>query len=75
MVFHCFDHDLVLEFGAGNFHSASSADRWVGNISISGNFVGGVDDYHPFFQVIGEHAGNFAQGRGFADSGATEHQN
>ena len=55
MVFHCFDHDLVLEFGTGNLHSASSADRRVRDVSISGDFVGGVDDYHSFFQVVGEH--------------------
>ena len=53
MVFHCFDHDLMLQFRTGHLHPTSATDGRMGNISISGDFVGGVDNHYPFIEIVG----------------------
>jgi len=70
-----FDHDGVLELWFGYLHAASAPDACVRNVAISGYFVGGIDDYDPLLEVIGEHSGRFAQQRGLANSGPSHRQN
>ena len=74
MVFHSLDHYPVLAGGRGDLHSAGVADGRMRHIPISGDFVGSVDDDHPFAGFIGQDPGHFPQHRGFAHAGPAQQQ-
>jgi hypothetical protein len=69
-----FDHDGVLELRFGYLHSSGSSDAGVGNISIAGYFIGCIDDYNSFLEVVCQHAGRLAQQRGLADAGPSHQE-
>ena len=74
VVFHRLDHHLVLQLRPGHLHAPGPADGGVGDVAIAGDLVAGVDHDHAALQVIGQHPGDLAQGRGFAHPGPPHQQ-
>ena len=74
MIFHGLDHYSVLAGRRGDLHSAGVADGRMRHIPIAGDFVGSVDDYHPFAGLVGQDPGHFPQHRGFAHAGPAQQQ-
>src|SRR5205085_7402639 len=44
------------------------------NVPVAANLIRGVDDHHPFAQVIGQHAGGLAQQSRLSNAWAAHHQ-
>ena len=71
VVLHGFDHHRVL-VGRGNYlHPAGTPDGAVGHVTVTGYFVGGVYDDHPFLGVFRQHTGHLSQHGGLAHAGAS----
>jgi len=40
-----------------HLHATGTTYGGMGYISITGNLVRGIDNYHPFLGIIGQHTG------------------
>ena len=69
VVFHRLDHHLMLKLRPGHLHTPRTPDGGMGDISVASNFIAGVNHHHPFFQLIGQNAGDLAKGRGLPHAG------
>jgi hypothetical protein len=74
MVFHSLNHDRMLQGRRGYLHTSGVPDSWVGYITITGDFIGGIHDNHPLLQVIRQHAGYLSQHGRLAHAGTTQQQ-
>ena len=59
VIFHGFDHHLMLQGGFGDLHTACAANRRVGDIAVSANFIRSVNDNHAL--AICQDASCFSQ--------------
>ena len=66
VVFHRLDHHLVLQFRPGHLHAPRPTNRGVRDVSIAGDLIAGVNHHNPLAQLVGQHASDFPQSRGFA---------
>ena len=72
MIFHRFNHDLVLKRRSGHLHAPGGAYRGVRHVSISANFVGGIHNNHaPRFR---QYSRGFAQHGGLANARFSQNQ-
>jgi hypothetical protein len=55
-------------------HSPGVPDGGMRNISVPGNFVGGVNYDNPFLEVIGQHPGYLSQHSGLAYTRPSQQQ-
>ena len=60
VVFHCFDHDVVLLFVERYLHTTRRSDAGMGHITIPTDLIAGVDDDDAFFQRIAHVPGSLA---------------
>src|SRR5216684_27300 len=74
MVFDSLNHHRMLFRRAGHLHTASTTDTGMGNIPITRDLIGGVDDHHPFIGFVREDASYFTQQGGFSHTWATKNQ-
>src|SRR5712692_3028185 len=74
MVFDSLNHHRVLFRRAGHLHTASTTDTGMGNIPITRDLIGGVDDHHPFIGFVREDASYFTQQGGFTHTWTTKNQ-
>src|SRR5947209_14289407 len=74
VIFDSLDHHRVLFRRACHLHAASTTDTRMGNISITRDFIGGIDDHDPFIGFVREDASYFTQQGGFAHTWATKNQ-
>jgi len=74
VIFNRLDHHLMLKFGPGHLHAPGTTDRWMWNVSITSDFIAGVDHNDPLVQIIGQDTGNFPESCGFAHTGASHQQ-
>ena len=68
------DHHLVLQRGRGDLHAAGASNAVVGDVAVTGDLVGGVDDDDAAVVLVGEDAGDLAEHRGLADAGASQQE-
>src|ERR1700726_4275747 len=68
------NHHRVLFYRAGHLHTARTSNTRMGDIPITRDFIGGIDDHHPFIGFIREDAGYFTQQGGFTHTWATKNQ-
>ena len=64
----------MLQGGCGHLHAPGVSYSGVGNIAVAGYLVGRIDNYDTFFQIVGQHAGGFAQDGCFAYARRTHQQ-
>jgi hypothetical protein len=74
MVLDGLDHDRVLHRRGGYLHASRAAHRWVRDVAVAADLVGGVNDHHPLAEVVGQHACRFAQQRRLTNSRTAHHQ-
>src|SRR2546425_1645257 len=68
------NHHRVLFHRACHLHTARTPDTRMGNIPITRDFIGGIDDHHPFIGIVREDASYFTQQGGFTHTWATKNQ-
>ena len=61
VVLHRLDHHRVLLSGSCDLHATGVTDGRVRHIAIAGDFVGSVDNYHPFLGLVGQYPGHLTQ--------------
>jgi len=64
----------MLHGGSSYLHPPRMPDGRVRNITIAGNFIGGVNNDNPFLEVVGQHSGDLTEHGGLADAGTTQQQ-
>jgi hypothetical protein len=69
-----FDHHGMLFCGTRHLHAARSTNTRMGNISITGDFIGRIYDHYAFIGFIRQDAGYFTQQSGFTHTWATKYQ-
>jgi len=75
MIFNSFYHDRVLKFRGRHLHSSRATDGWVGDITVSGNFVRCIYHYHALFEFLAKHASDLAKLCGLPNSRPSEQEN
>ncbi len=68
------DHDRMLFRRARHLHTSCATDRRMRNIAVARNLVRGIDDHHALAEIVGQHAGDFAQQGRLADTRLAEQQ-
>jgi hypothetical protein len=68
------NHHRVLFYRAGHLHTTRTSNTRMGDIPITRDFIGGIDDHHPFIGFVREDAGYFTQQGGFTHTWATKNQ-
>ena len=74
VVFDGLDHHLMLQFRLGHLHAPRPADGRMGDVTITGDLIAGVDHHHAPAQLIGQHPGDLPQGCGFSNPGRAHQQ-
>src|SRR5512136_213547 len=74
VIFHRFNHYGMLFGGSSYLHSPGMPDGGMRNVSIPGNFVGGVNYDNPFLEVISQHPGHLSQHSGLAYARPSQQQ-
>src|SRR6266487_5209155 len=74
MVLYRFNHYRMLFHSASHLHAARSTNTGMRNISVSGDFVGGIHDDYTFIGFVCENTCYFTQQCGFAHTWATKNQ-
>jgi bacillithiol system protein YtxJ len=69
-----FDHHSVLKVRTRNLHSAAGSDARMRNVAVAADFVRGIDNDHPLYQLGREYACAFPQERRLADAGPAQQQ-
>lgn len=54
VVFHRLNHDSVLHGRGCDLHPAGVTDGGVGDVAITGNLVGGIDNNNTLLKIVGE---------------------
>src|SRR5712691_4786590 len=68
------NHHRVLFYRAGHLHTTRTSNTRMGDIPITRDFIGGIDDHHPFIGFVREDARYFTQQGGFSHTRATKNQ-
>ena len=74
VIFHRFDHNLVLFAWIRHLHPSCASNSWVWNVPITTNLVGRVDNHHPFLQIVRQHSRNLANDGCFPNPWFSEKQ-
>src|SRR5436853_1392935 len=69
-----FDHHGMLKLRLGDLHATGATDCRMRYISITRDFVGGIDDDHALLEFFAENACHFAKLGGFPATRASEDQ-
>ena len=70
VILHGFDHHLVLKHRLADLHAARLTHSRMRHITVTANFVGGIDDDNAF--VLSQNARSFAQESGLTHARSSE---
>ena len=74
MVFDSFDHHRMLQVRLDHLHSAGASNCRMRDVSITGDFIGSVNNNDPLLEFVGKYPCDFAQFGRLATARAAKHQ-
>ena len=72
VILHGLDHHGVLLGGGLDLHPPGAPDPGMGDVAVTPDLVGGVDDDHPLALVVAQHPGALAEHGGLPDAGGSQ---
>ena len=70
VVFHRLNHYGMLKLRGDHLHPAGMPDGRMGDIAVTGDLIGGVDNHNALLQVVGKDTSHLSKHSGLADAGS-----